>query len=124
MDTLQLERRDDAYDAAQRGEVAPGIAITPAIGGDYWTYRVRLSERQALLGFPKFSTVGVGFAIEEDWNCNLPHSVEPGELLAHIEHNRADESVTDDAILAAVRLIDEAVRADGTCSGRCCEPAV
>ena len=29
---------------------------------------VRLSDAQAILGFPKYLTIGIGFAIEDDWN--------------------------------------------------------
>lgn len=68
---LVLERKEE-HDNPPIGGV---IMITPALNEDYWAYRVRLSEKQAIVGFPKFGTIGIGFAVEDDdWNTNLPYS--------------------------------------------------
>ena len=80
---VQERRRDH--------RIGGGIAITPAIGEDYWAYRVRLSEAQAIVGFPKFFTVGIGFAQEEDWNTNLPYTCGTEEIYDHIAHNKGDD---------------------------------
>lgn len=106
---LQLERRPDPED---QGHVAPGVMVTPAIDEEYWSYRVKLSEDQAIIGFPKFTTIGIGFAKEEDWNTNLPYEVEPEVIYAHIEHNKGDDSISDRDCLAAIEMIQAAVIED------------
>ena len=81
--------------------------ITPGIDEDYWQYRVRLSGTQAVIGFPKFGTIGVGFAQEEDWNTNLPYTCEADEIWQHIRHNKGDEGISDENCIAAIRMIRE-----------------
>lgn len=92
--------------------VAGPFMLTPPISEDYWTYRVRLSDTQAVLGFPKFFTVGIGFAEEEDWNANLPYSCDAEEIYEHIEHNKGDDDITREDCLTAIRMIQQAVKAD------------
>ena len=68
MKKLQLEFRDN-YNLSEGCFKTPnggGILMTPAIGEDYWVFRVQLHEDQALLAFPKFFQLGIGFAQEED----------------------------------------------------------
>ena len=65
---MELERKTQ-HDRPPLGGV---LMVTPALSESYWAYRVKLSDKQAMLGFPKFGTIGIGFAIEEDWNTNLP----------------------------------------------------
>lgn len=85
------------------------VMITPAIDEDYWTYRVRLSDRQAIVGFPKFGTIGIGFAQEEDWNTNLPYTCDTEEIYDHIAHNKGDDAISRNDCLAAIRLIQAAI---------------
>ena len=92
--------------------IVGNIAITPPIDEDYWRYRVRLTDRQAVLGFPKFHTVGIGFAVEDDWNTNLPYTCDATEIYEHIAHNKGDDSISRDDCIAAIRLIQDAVRTD------------
>ena len=40
------------------------LMITPPLDEDYWLFRVKLYEDQAIVGFPKFGTIGIGFAQE------------------------------------------------------------
>lgn len=89
-----------------------GIAITPAIGPDYWTYRVRLSDTQAIVGFPKFFTIGIGFAEEENWNTNLPYTCDTEKIYEHIADNKGDDAITREDCLSAIRAIQEAATAD------------
>lgn len=91
---------------------AGGIVITPAIEPDYWTYRVRLSETQAIVGFPKFFTVGIGFAEEEDWNTNLPYTCDAEEIYEHIAHNKGDDSISRGDCIDAIRLVQRVATAD------------
>lgn len=106
--TLVLERRDQE----DRTPVVGHVMMTPGLGADYWSYRVVLSEKQAVVGFPKFFTVGIGFAVEEDWNTNLPYTSDAEAIARHIGHNKGDDSIADEDVLAAIRLIQEAARVD------------
>lgn len=95
---------------ADKSEVAPGMLLTPPIDEGYWSYRVKLSETQAIVGFPKFSTIGIGFAQEEDWNTNLPSTCDAEKIYDHIAHNKGDDSISRDDCITAIRMIQDAVR--------------
>jgi len=105
--TLKLETRGQPDTTGGDGVVM----ITPLIDEDYWEYRVRLSETQAIVGFPKFGTIGIGFAQEEDWNTNLPYTCDAEMIYDHIAHNKADEAITREDCIAAIRLVQEAATA-------------
>jgi hypothetical protein len=85
--------------------------ITPPIDEEYWAYRVKLGDAQAIVGFPKFMTIGIGFANEEDWNTNLPWSCDAEEIYDHIAHNKGDESISREDCVAAIQMIQGAVQA-------------
>lgn len=90
------------------------LVITPPIKEDYWLFRVRLSaapDAQAIVGFPKFNTIGVGFAKEQDWNTNLPYTCGTEEIYNHIKHNKGDQMITKATCLAAIRLVQDAAAA-------------
>lgn len=91
---------------------APGISLmmTPPIGEEYWMFRVKLSPKQAIIGFPKFGTIGVGFSKETDWNTNLPYTSEAEAIFSHIKHNKGSRKIEDVDCLAAIRLVQEAAR--------------
>jgi len=97
----------------RRGQVdrtvrfAGGAELTPMVGPDYWCWRVRLTETQAVVAFPKFSTIGIGFQQEEDWNTNLPHTSYADEIADHIFHNAGDPTITKEAVSRAIQLIRE-----------------
>lgn len=86
--------------------------VTPLIDEDYWAYRVRLTDMQAIVAFPKFFTIGVGFAQEEDWNTNLPYTCDTDKIWQHIRHNKADDGISDEDCVAAIRLIQDAIKAN------------
>lgn len=86
------------------------VMITPPIGKDYWMFRVELTNSQAVVGFPKFGTIGIGFQREEDWNTNLPYQAETEDILNHIRHNKGDDSISDDDVRAAIVEIQEAAK--------------
>lgn len=106
--TLVLERQSQQDETPRLGPVS----ITPPIHEGYWSYRVMLGERQAIVGFPKFFTVGIGFAVEEDWNTNLPYTCGTDEIFAHILHNKGDESIVDDEVRRAIAMVQAAIRED------------
>lgn len=105
---LVLERRAQVNESPQLG----GLIMTPAVNEDYWAYRVRLSDSQAVLGFPKFFTIGIGFAQEQDWNTNLPYTCAAEEIYEHIAHNKGDDAIAREDCLAAIRMVQEAATAD------------
>lgn len=82
-----LERAAQPDETITTAVQSTTILITPPISSDYWSYRVQLNERQALVGFPKFGSIGIGFAREDDWNTNLPYTCHTLEILSHIWHN-------------------------------------
>lgn len=106
MTTLTLETRNQADKTVRTG----AVMLTPAIDEGYWSWRVKLTETQAIVGFPKFGTVGIGFAVEEDWNTNLPYTCGTAEIYEHIAHNAGDEAITREDCLTAIGLIQEAAR--------------
>lgn len=123
-DTLVLERRSDAQDqtavlTSDAPDDAPGgatvVMLTPPINSDYWAYRVRVADGQAVVGFGKFGTIGIGFAEEEDWNTNLPYTTDAESIRRHIWHNRAplNDSVESAALVVrAIEMIQAAVAED------------
>jgi hypothetical protein len=105
---LVLERRNQPDETPRVGS----IMLTPPITEDYWEYRVVVGEGQAIVGFPKFFTIGIGFAVEEDWNTNLPYTSDADDIWNHIKHNKGDRSITKADCLAAIRMVQEAATAD------------
>ena len=112
MSTMSLEIREGAL--RTQPEIQMGntvVAITPAFDEDFWLFRVKLNEAgQAIVGFPKFFTIGIGFAQEEDWNTNLPFSCDARKIFAHISHNKGDDAITDEACIEAIEMVREAAR--------------
>jgi len=108
MSYLKLERKNQPDTTVKTGQVM----MTPSVSEDYWEYRVGLTESQAVIGFPKFMTIGIGFAVEEDWNTNLPYLCTTEEIRQHIWHNRGDETITKEMVDEAIQLIREAAAED------------
>lgn len=106
--TLRLERKDE-HDDPPIGGV---ILITPDLDEDYWAYRVIVGEHQAVLGFPKFGTIGIGFAIEDDWNTNLPYTSDTQTIWNHIKRNKGDDNIPDAWCIEAIQMIQAAVHED------------
>lgn len=83
------------------------ISVTPPIDSDYWLFRVPVGRRQAIVGFPKFGTIGIGFQHEEDWNTNLPYDCDAQKILDHIHHNKGDDSISDTDCIEAIKAIQK-----------------
>jgi len=109
---LVLERNSDTVDDKPVVAGNASVMITPAINEDYWSYRVQLGGGQAIVGFPKFSTVGIGFAQEEDWNSNLPFRCSTATIWRHIAHNKGAATATDEECQKAIDMVAEAVVAE------------
>lgn len=108
VNALVVERRGQTDFTLRAG----GMQMTPLIDENYWAYRVRLSDEQAVVAFPKFGTIGIGFAKEEDWNTNFPHSCSAAETAAHIMHNKGDDSIPDEVVREAIQMIKDAIVVD------------
>jgi hypothetical protein len=111
---LILERREqrNATDVIPVPYAVGEIFMSPVVEEEYWSYRVRLSATQAVVGFPKYSGIGIGFAVEEDYNVNLPYSTHESDIFWHIIRNKGDDSIPDDDVRAAISMIRSAVIAD------------
>ena len=101
---LTLETRDQRNENVRAG----GLILTPIVNEDYWAYRVKLSDTQAIVGFPKFRTIGIGFAQEEDWNTNLPYTCGAEEIYDHIAHNKGDDAISREDCIAAIGMVQQA----------------
>ena len=106
---MQLEYNSNVV--RDNGNLGNGIAITPPIDEDYWMMRVPLSGNQAIVCFPKFFTVGIGFQNEEDWNTNLPYTCEAEEIFAHIAHNKGDKNISDADCIKAIQILQAEIKA-------------
>lgn len=110
---LELERRDQANKTGVVGisETASAM-ISPMVDEDYWEYRVRVSDEQAVVGFPKYTTIGVGFAVEDgSWNTNLPYTLDAEYIANHIDVNRP-KGLRRATVVEAIKLIQAAAHAD------------
>jgi len=85
----------------------PNVLITPNISPEFWICRVKLTEKQALVVFPKFGMLAIGFKHEEDWNTNLPLSCDADRIYQHIRHNRGDEGITEAMCIEAIKVLQD-----------------
>ena len=85
------------------------IMVTPNIDEDYWLMRVPLSEDQAVVCFPKFGTIGIGFQHEEDWNTNLPYTCDAEEIFNHIAHNKGNDAIDNETAIKAIRMLQDEI---------------
>jgi hypothetical protein len=81
------------------------VFVTPPIGEDFWLARVPVSKKQAVVCFPKFGTIGIGFQHEEDWNTNLPYKCPASEIYEHIRHNKGERWIRRSRCIAAIELL-------------------
>ncbi len=87
------------------------IMVTPPIEGNYWKFRVPLTDKQAIIAFPKFFTMGIGFQVEDaDWNTNLPYTKPAEEIYNHIQKNKGDDSITEEMCIEAIGMIQDILK--------------
>lgn len=92
---------------------APVAMVTPPINEDYWLLRVPLTVKQAIVGFPKFGTIGIGYQVEaKDWNTNLPWSSNSGDIAHHIRRNKGSRAIANATVVEAICLIQETIAAN------------
>jgi len=107
--TLELNSKKVEEDGIFKLSSGHQVLMTPSIDEDYWLVRVPLTENQAVVGFPKFGLIGIGFQNEDDWNTNLPSTCSAKQILDHIKHNKGDDSISDEDCLEAIQMIQEYV---------------
>jgi len=112
MAKLQLEINKNLVEDQQVETLKKyGLLMTPKLNEDYWFFRVKLNEKQSIVGFPKFGTIGIGFAKEDkDWNTNLPWSCDALEIYCHIRNNKGDTKITKQKCLDAIKLIQNTIK--------------
>jgi len=84
------------------------VMFTPNISEEYWVFRIKLFKDQSLLAFRKFTTLGIGFAQEEDWNTNLPYNCDANQIYDHIKINKKYKQITKTMCIEAIKLLQEA----------------
>ena len=107
---MNLEINSNCKDAEPLKIDNTTILITPPINENYWLFRVAVSEKQAVVGFEKFTTIGIGFQHETDWNTNLPYQCSVQEIFDHIAENKGDDSIPDKDCMEAIQLIQDAAK--------------
>lgn len=107
---LVLERNANAInDPTEPLAKSTGIYVTPPIDESFWLMRVRVSDKQAVVLFPKFGVFGIGFQVETDWNTNLSANAPALEIYQHIKRNKGDESIPDGRCVEAILMLQAAV---------------
>lgn len=71
-------------------------------------FKIKLHKEQALIAFPKFTTIAIGFAEEEDWNTNLPYTSDAEEIYNHIKVNKKYKEITKQNCIKAIKWLQKA----------------
>lgn len=75
-----------------------------------WAFRVKVSDKQAVIGFAKHLTIGVGFAVEEDENTNVPFVTKVLDIFDYIKINKGDDHIPDERCIQAIRMVKTAAK--------------
>ncbi len=114
MNAIEVNSRIVKENPPFKGPGGMKMILTPPINEDYWLYRVQLKHGQSIVAFPKFGTIGCGFAQEEDWNTNLPLlSGKAEKIFAHIKHNKRFSDISDEECIEAIKALQEFVKSRG-----------
>jgi len=85
------------------------LLITPPLDEDFWLMRVKVSKNQAIVCFPKFGTVGIGFQKEDnDWNTNLPWCCATDKIWNHIKKNKGRGPKDADCV-EAIKMLQQSI---------------
>jgi hypothetical protein len=123
MTDLKLESRAQINKTLETAK----FMLAPLVNEDYWLFRVKVSETQAVVGFPKFNMIGIGFAREDkDWNTNLPYGCGTDAIVHHIRDNNDEgipKTIIHDAIVLIQNAARELMRTEAKYQGLCAEDA-
>jgi len=82
------------------------FTVTPqSKGGRRWLFRVKLKYDQAILGFPKMGTIGIGFAKEEDWDFNVPCEESVDVIFDNIKSNKRYSDISEREVREAIQMV-------------------
>ena len=92
------------------------VMVNPPVGVDYWVFKVRLYEDQAMIAFPKFGQMGISFLREERRNINLPAMSSAEDIWEHIKPNKKYMQITKKMGIKAIQMLQGACK-EHTCKG-------
>ena len=104
---MKLEINPNQVDRTMIGNIAIGQP------GDQenWSYKVQLTDKQAIVGFPKFGLIGIAFLVEDsDGNTNKPSGSDAEEIYDWIKENKGDDSISKENSIKAIKMIQRAVK--------------
>jgi len=112
MKNLTLEFNPNNVDKEKVIQLGKGAIVMCSPGDqENYVFKVHVSEKQAIVAFSKFGSLGVAFLVEdEDGNRNLPSSSTPEKIYDWIYCNKGDDSITDETCLKAIKKIVKACR--------------
>lgn len=85
------------------------VLFTPQLGTDNsWLFRVQLSKKQSIVGFPKFMLIGIGFSKEKNPNTNLPYTSLSENIFNHIKENKGSRKISDADCITAIKMVSDA----------------
>lgn len=93
----------------ERVEPGPADEAGPLDGYfNDWLFRVKVSDGQAVIGYPRLSTIGVGFAVEsdDDFGVDAPYDLGVEEIWAAIRVNAG--GVPEGLAVQAIRIVADA----------------
>lgn len=102
----EFKKSNDEF-VNDKGQVV--AMITPDINEDYYLLRVHMYKDQYINAFPKMATIGIGFAIEKDWNVNLRYQNKAEIIANHIFHNRKYKQITKKMVIEAIQLLQKEI---------------
>lgn len=86
------------------------VIITPDGDDNNWMFRVSLTKTQSIVGFRKFTTIGIGFAVEDERAyVDLPYIMPAHDIFNHIKINKGDDDISDEACIEAIKVIQAGV---------------
>ena len=109
---LKLEKRNQIDHTTYIEGQKEVTMFAPIVNEEYWLYRVKLFRDQAVIAFPKFGIIGIGFAKETDWNTNLPSACPAEQICEHIYRNKKYDKITEEQVVEAIKMIQEQVLLD------------
>lgn len=99
--------KDFAPSRKQQGQLFSGISLPPAIGKDYWLFRVKIKYNQSVVAFPKHGTLGIGFQYEKYYDTNLPYEKDSATIYNHIKGNR--RCAKKDKCIQAIEMLKKSI---------------
>lgn len=109
--TLQVEVNKDFVQRNTHVKIGENAVLSSVLPDEnYWLFRVKLHADQSIVAFPKHGMIGIGFAEEEDWNTNLPSTIDAQEIFDHIKHNKKYSEIPDDDCIKAIQMIQATIQ--------------